>query len=131
MGYHYHITVIAVDLESGERTSYPSIQEAASHCYVSAFSVRRYMQLNTSFHQWYWCRPDNVDEAHILQLQRRWQVETRPARKSPATMNKGKKQLFPLRIDAHTIIYVPQDKCTPEYAETYRKKLLKAKSKIL
>ena len=31
--------------------------------------------------------------------------------------------LYPLRIDAHTVIYVKKDKCTQEYAYKYREKI--------
>lgn len=33
------------------------------------------------------------------------------------------KQLYPLRIDHRTVIYVPKEKCTPEYAELKRRKM--------
>lgn len=33
------------------------------------------------------------------------------------------KQLYPLRIDHRTIIYVSKEKCTPEYAEMKRRKM--------
>lgn len=32
------------------------------------------------------------------------------------------KQLYPLRIDHRTVIYVTKDKCTPEYAESFRQR---------
>lgn len=31
------------------------------------------------------------------------------------------KNLHPLRVSQTTVIYVTKDKCTPEYAEKYRK----------
>lgn len=34
------------------------------------------------------------------------------------------KTLFPLRINRTTIIYVPKEKCTPEYAEKYKREKL-------
>lgn len=33
------------------------------------------------------------------------------------------KHLYPLRIDNRTVIYVPKEKCTPEYAEMKRRKM--------
>lgn len=30
---------------------------------------------------------------------------------------------FPLRIDARTVIFVPREKCTPEYAAAYRERI--------
>lgn len=33
------------------------------------------------------------------------------------------KQLYPLRIDHRTVIYVSKEKCTPEYAEMKRRKM--------
>ena len=33
------------------------------------------------------------------------------------------KHLYPLRIDNRTVIYVPKEKCTPEYAELKRRKM--------
>lgn len=33
------------------------------------------------------------------------------------------KHLYPLRIDHRTVIYVPKEKCTPEYAELKRRKM--------
>ena len=33
------------------------------------------------------------------------------------------KHLYPLRIDHRTVIYVPKEKCTPEYAEMKRRKM--------
>ena len=33
------------------------------------------------------------------------------------------KQLYPLRIDHRAVIYVPKEKCTPEYAEMKRQKM--------
>lgn len=36
---------------------------------------------------------------------------------------KREKNLFPLRINRTTVIYVTKDKCTPEYAEKYAKRI--------
>ena len=33
------------------------------------------------------------------------------------------KHLYPLRIDHRTVIYVPKEKCTPEYTEMKRRKM--------
>ncbi|WP_294590763.1 hypothetical protein [uncultured Bacteroides sp.] len=33
------------------------------------------------------------------------------------------KHLYPLRIDNRTVIYVPKEKCTPEYTEMKRRKM--------
>lgn len=32
----------------------------------------------------------------------------------------AERKLYPLRIDHRTVIYVTKDKCTPEYAESFR-----------
>lgn len=34
----------------------------------------------------------------------------------------AEKRLYPLRIDHRTVIYVPKEKCTPEYAESFRQR---------
>lgn len=36
---------------------------------------------------------------------------------------KREKNLFPLRIDSRTTIYVPEKKCNPEYAAQYLKRI--------
>lgn len=36
---------------------------------------------------------------------------------------KREKNLFPLRIDERTVIYVPKSKRNSDYAESYRKKI--------
>ena len=36
---------------------------------------------------------------------------------------KKQKKLYPLRINAITVIYVPKSKCNAKYAEAYRKKI--------
>ena len=33
------------------------------------------------------------------------------------------RKLYPLRINAITVIYVPKSKCNAKYAEAYRKKI--------
>lgn len=38
---------------------------------------------------------------------------------------KRERNLFPLRINRTTVIYVTKDKCTPEYAEKYERKINK------
>lgn len=42
-----------------------------------------------------------------------------------STQRNREKNLFPLRISRTTVIYVTKDKCTPEYAEKYYKKINK------
>ena len=34
-----------------------------------------------------------------------------------------KRKLYPLRINAQTVIYVPIERCNEEYAEQYREKM--------
>lgn len=36
---------------------------------------------------------------------------------------KAERRLFPLRIDQRTVLYVTKDKCTPEYAEQYKRRM--------
>lgn len=45
--------------------------------------------------------------------------------------NKNGQQLFPLRIDARTVIYVTEDKCNEVYAQRKRAKLNKGIAKAL
>lgn len=40
-----------------------------------------------------------------------------------STQRTKEKHLFPLIISRTTVIYVTKDKCTPEYAEKYAKKI--------
>lgn len=35
------------------------------------------------------------------------------------------KNLYPLRISHNTVIYVTKDKCTNEYAESYRRRIMR------
>lgn len=37
------------------------------------------------------------------------------------TDNRGR-EVVPVRIDSHTVVMVPKDKVTPDYAERFKKK---------
>lgn len=82
-----------------------------------------------NFHKWYFCRTDEVESKaeRIRYLIAKWRKEGMPIEAT----RKPKAKLVSLRIDSHTVIMVPPEKATPEYAEQYREKMSKSSYKSI
>jgi hypothetical protein len=121
------IPTCAVNLETLERKYFPSFTAAAVHTGVSKEQISKCFHQDTPFNGWYFCPTDMVESKteRIRYLSNKWIKEGMPI-KGP---RKPKPKLVPLRLDSHTVIYVKPEKATPEYAEQYREKLNKTKSK--
>ena len=117
------IPVTAFNLDTLERLDFPSMARAADHCLVDKSMLTKYMRNDQMWRGWYWCPTEVADlrMERVLYLRRRWQSNDRPK----AYRRKEAPKLVPLRLDSHTVILVKPEKATPEYAEQYRKKLLK------
>lgn len=121
-------TVIAINLETLERSAYPSFVTAAEHCGVSKFTVSKCYYTGTAFNGWCFCSPEQLDERkeRIRQLSAKWVKEGMPIRKK--YVRKPPKETVSIRIDAHTTIIVdaakvPTPKDREAYAERYRERL--------
>lgn len=125
------IPTCAVNLETLERKYFPSFTEAAVHTGVGKEQVAKCFHQDTPFNGWYFCPTDKVGEKteRIRYLSNKWIKEGMPI-KGPRKP-KPKPKLVSLRIDSHTVIMVPPEKATPEYAEQYREKLKSQSTKLL
>ena len=121
------IPVTAFNLDTLERLDFPSMARAADHCLVDKSMLQKYLKNDQMWRGWYWCPTEVADlrMERVLYLSRRWQSEDRPK----SYRRKESPKLVPLRLDSHTVILVKPEKATPEYAEEYRQKLNKTKSK--
>ena len=125
------IPTCAVNLETLERKYFPSFSAAAVHTGVGKEQVAKCFHQDTPFNGWYFCPTDKVGEKteRIRYLSNKWIKEGMPI-KGPRN-TKPKQKLVSLRIDSHTVIMVPPEKATPEYAEQYREKLKSQSTKLL
>ena len=125
------IPTCAVNLETLERKYFPSFSAAAVHTGVGKEQVAKCFHQDTPFNGWYFCPTDKVGEKteRIRYLSNKWIKEGMPIKGPRNTMPKPK--LVSLRIDSHTVIMVPPEKATPEYAEQYREKLKSQSTKLL
>ena len=117
------IPTCLVDLETMEKKYFSCIRRAAYACGVSPDMARLHMIDDRNYQKWYFCRTDEVNDKaeRIRYLGVKWRSEGIPL----DAQRKPKVKLVSLRIDSHTVIMVPPDKATPEYAEQYREKLSK------
>lgn len=122
------VAVVAVNLSNMETHTFGTIRAAASYVQLSASNVQRCIMDDSPSGGWYFCRlkdyPSKLERIRYLAQQ--WAKEGKPIR--PA---KPHKELYSLRIDSHTVIMVTKEKCNEEYANIYRAKLKKCKSKLL
>ena len=125
------IQTIAVNLETLERKTFPSTNAAANHLGFRCDTVRLHLNNDTPFNGWYFCAATDIDTKteRIRYLSEKWKKEGMPVKRRADTKPKG--QLVSLRIDHHTVIMVPPEKATPEYAEHYREKLKSQPYKLL
>ena len=117
------IPTVAVDLETGEKRFFPCTRRAAEKCGVTPDTARMCIIDDRNFHKWYFCRTDEVEAKaeRIRYLIAKWRKEGMPIEAT----RKPKAKLVSLRIDSHTVIMVPPEKATPEYAEQYRERMSK------
>jgi hypothetical protein len=115
----------AVNLGTLERKTFPSVNSAARHLGFVVDTVRIHFNNDTPFNGWYFCAAADIDTKteRIRYLSEKWKKEGMPVKRRADTKPKG--QLVSLRIDHHTVIMVPPDKATPEYAEQYRERMSK------
>ncbi len=123
------IPTCAVNLETMERKYFPSFIAASVHTGVGKEQVSKCFHQDTPFNGWYFCPPEQVESKteRIRYLSNKWIKEGMPIK----GRGKAKPKLVSLRIDSHTVIMVPPEKATPEYAEQYREKLKSQSSKLL
>jgi hypothetical protein len=119
------IPTYAVNLCTLERKLYPSINVAARHLDFHVDTVRIHLNNDTPFNGWYFCPASDIEAKteRIRFLSDKWKKEGMPVKQRNAT--KPQESLVSLRIDSHTVIMVPPEKATPEYADQYREKLSK------
>lgn len=117
--------ICVVNLETLDRKTFQSVNSAARHIGFVVDTVRNHFNNDTPFNGWYFCAAAAIDTKteRIRYLSEKWKKEGMPVKQRNAT--KPKESLVNLRIDSHTVIMVPLEKATPEYAEQYRQKLLK------
>ena len=120
------VKVCAVNLATLERKVYESITRAAQHCGMSKEQVAKCYHQDQQWNGWYFCSPDQVEAKaeRIRYLSTKWKKEGMPIR---TRATKPKNELVSLVITEHprTVIMVPPEKATEDYAEAYRQKLNK------
>ena len=120
------VKVCAVNLATLERKVYESITRAAQHCGMSKEQVAKCYHQDQQWNGWYFCSPDQVEAKaeRIRYLSTKWKKEGMPIR---TRATKPKNELVSLVITEHprTVIMVPPEKATEDYAEAYLQKLNK------
>ena len=133
----YSKETVGYNLATGQRRQFRSMRRAALDLGLSIAAVQDFIG-RRPFRGWLFFLLDEENTKKCQDSLRYWKENfdkdcryigedaPMPARKTPTNTNK-----VPLRIDARTVIYVAPEKATPEYAESYREKMEKAKTKDL
>ena len=116
----YKRPVVGINLTTGERVEFPSVNQAADQVGMNPSWFTTLMRQK---------RPANdyicayADDQRWLDEKAEYLMRTgRYERKSPKK-GKNNKGLVQLRIDSRTVIYVKPSEATLEYAESYRKQM--------
>ena len=116
--------IVAVNLETLERYRFPSFAKAAAFTGTTVTTVVKSYHDDAQHNGWYYC--DNPDleatAVRIRQLSAKWKREGMPIRPYRRKAEPQASNLVPLRIDSHTVILVPPEKATEEYARQWRER---------
>lgn len=109
--------VVVFDIETGSRSEFRSIKEAAAFVGCDYNYMRKRLRDLLPFNGYTFASIENERSAKEKALSFRSRREYVPKRrKSIATSSKEK---VPLRIDSRTVIYVTKDKANRKYAEQW------------
>ena len=119
--------ISAFSLDTFERRDFTSITKAAEAFFMEQHAMQRLVALGKPRNGWFFC-PASLAESvmeRVRYLSHQLKLEGKPVKPKCQKKTEKASALVSLRIDSHTVIMVPPEKATPEYAEYYREKLRK------
>lgn len=116
--------IVAVNLETLERFRFPSFAKAAIATGTTVATVTKCYHDDAQHNGWYYCDNDQLEATavRIRQLSAKWKREGMPIRPYRRKAEPNADSLVSLRIDSHTVILVPPEKATEEYARQWRER---------
>ena len=116
--------IVAVNLETLESYPFPSFAKAAAFTGTTVTTVMKCYHDDAQHNGWYYCDNDQLEATaiRIRQLAAKWRREGMPIRPYRRKADPNADSLVPLRIDSHTVILVPPEKATEEYARQWRER---------
>lgn len=110
----YSRKCVVYEIVTGKRREFPSLAMAAAMVGCSRSFLWQIIRAGMNTHGYVVAYIEDEEQA-IVKLKA---LQARPEYRK--MKQKKERKLVPLRIDSKTIIYVPEEKATPEYAEAWR-----------